>query len=101
VAVTRLHTGRHDPQLVGPSRLDRVVEAVLSVGLGLSALLLLAGLAAARPRLLWWGVLLLITTPVARVVVVTAGLVYRRDWPFTLVSLWILGVLAFSFWVAF
>jgi uncharacterized membrane protein len=101
VAVTRTHSGRHDPQIVGPTRLDRAVEVVLTAGLAVSALLLLAGLLAGRSRLLWWGILLLILTPVSRVVVVTVGLLHRRDWPFAAVSLWILGVLAFSFWVAF
>lgn len=94
------HQGRHDPQLAGPSRLDRVVEVVLTAGLAASALLMLAGLAAPRPSLLRLGVLVLLLTPVARVVVVTAGLLHRRDWAFALVSLWILGVLASSFYVA-
>jgi uncharacterized membrane protein len=101
VAVTRTHSGHHDPQIVGPTRLDRAVEIVLTLGLALSALLLLGGLLAGRARPLWWGILLLILTPVSRVVVVTVGLLHRRDWPFAAVSLWILGVLAFSFWVAF
>jgi hypothetical protein len=96
----RSHPGRHDPQLAGPSRLDRTVEAVLTGGLALSALLLLAGLISGRPRVLWLGVLVMLLTPVARVVVVTGGLVVRRDWFFAAVSLWILGVLTFSFYVA-
>ena len=96
----RSHAGRHDPQLAGPSRLDRLVEAVLTGGLALSALLLLGGLLSGRPRLLWLGVLVLLLTPVARVVVVTCGLLLRRDWVFAAVSLWILGVLTFSFYVA-
>jgi uncharacterized membrane protein len=101
VAVTRVHAGRHDPQMVGPSRLDRTVEVVLTAGLAVSALLLAAGLIAGATRPLWYGIFVLIVTPVARVVVVTLGLFHRRDWPFALVSLWILGVLGFSFWVAF
>ena len=96
----RTHSGHNDPQLAGPSRLDRVVEIVLSGGLLLSAALLLAGLASGRAALLWLGVLAMLLTPVARVVVVTAGLVLRRDWLFAAVSLWILGVLCFSFYVA-
>jgi hypothetical protein len=96
----RTHSGHNDPQLAGPSRLDRVVEIVLSAGLLLSALLLLAGLLAGRPGVLWLGVLVMLLTPVARVVVVTAGLLLRRDWIFAAVSLWILGVLGFSFYVA-
>ena len=90
----------HDPQLVGPTRLDRVVEVVLTAGLGVSALLLAAGLLARRHGLRWGGVLALLLTPVARVVVVTIGFIDRKDWVFTAVSLWILGVLCFSFFVA-
>jgi uncharacterized membrane protein len=92
--------GRHDPQVAGPTRLDRVVEIVLTLGLAASGLLLLAGLVAGHQRLLWAGILVLLLTPAARVVVVTAGLVQRRDWVFALVSIWILGVLASSFYVA-
>ena len=92
--------GHHDPQVAGPTRLDRVVEAALTLGLGLSGLLLLAGLAAGSRRLLWFGMLVLLLTPVTRVVVVTVGFLQRRDWVFTLVSLWILAVLGSSFWVA-
>jgi uncharacterized membrane protein len=99
VKASREH-GHHDPQVVGHTRLDRVVEIVLTLGLAASGLLLLAGLAAGRGRLLWTGILVLLLTPAARVVVVTAGLVQRRDWLFALVSLWILGVLASSFYVA-
>jgi hypothetical protein len=84
----------------GPSRLDRVVEAVLTAGLALSALLLLAGLLGKSGTLLWAGVLVLLLTPVARVVVVTVAFMQQRDWTFAVVSLWILGVLASSFYVA-
>ena len=90
----------HDPQLAGPTRLDRVVEVVLTAGLGVSALLLLFGLLARNHGLLWGGVLVLLLTPVARVIVVTIGFLDRGDWVFTAVSLWILGVLCFSFYVA-
>ena len=90
----------HDPQLAGPTRLDRVVEVVLTAGLCASALLLLAGLLAQRHGLLWTGVLVLLLTPVARVIVVTIGFIDRQDWVFAAVSVWILGVLCFSFYVA-
>ncbi len=89
-----------DPGVAGPTPLDRVVEVVLTAGLGVSALLLMVGLLAPREGLLWWGVLALLLTPVARVVVVTIGFVDRRDWVFAAVSLWILSVLTFSFYVA-
>jgi uncharacterized membrane protein len=90
----------HDPQLAGPTRLDRVVEVVLTGGLAVSALLLLAGLLGRQQGLLWGGVLVLMLTPVARVIVVTIGFIDRQDWVFTAVSVWILGVLCFSFYVA-
>jgi uncharacterized membrane protein len=83
-----------------PSPLDRAIEAVLTTGVLLSGCLLLAGLALERPPLLRWGILLLLATPVARVVVVTAGLLRQRDWLFALVSLWILAVLASGIYVA-
>jgi uncharacterized membrane protein len=87
--------------VTGPSRLDRVVEGVLTAGLALSALLLLAGLLSGnRHPLLWAGVLVLLLTPMARVVVVTVAFLHQRDWVFALVSLWILGVLASSFYLA-
>ena len=77
-----------------PSSLDRVIEAVLTAGVLASGGLLLAGFALGREGLLSWGILLLMMTPVARVVVVTLGLLHEKDWVFTLVSLWILAVLA-------
>jgi hypothetical protein len=84
----------------GNSGLDRIIEIVLLTGVLTSGGLMLAGLALGRPSLLRWGVVLLMLTPVARVVVVTLGLVVERDWAFALISLWVLGVLASSGWVA-
>ena len=83
-----------------PSPLDRVVEAVLTAGVFLSGCLLLAGLLLERPPLLRAGILLLLATPVARVVVVTIGLLRQRDWLFALVSLWILAVLMSGIYLA-
>jgi uncharacterized membrane protein len=82
------------------SQLDEVIEAVLTGGLAISSVLLLAGLLLARPGLLTAGIVLLLLTPVARVVVVTIDLVRRRDWVFAATSAWILGVLLFSLFVA-
>lgn len=82
------------------SALDRTIEVVLMGGLAVSASLLVAGLALDRTTLLRWGILVLMTTPVARVVVVTIGMLRERDWLFAAVSLWILGVLASSVYVA-
>ena len=79
--------------------LDRAVEVTLTTGLGVSATMLVLGLVLGRPDLLRWGIVLLMLTPVARVVVVTVGFLWRRDLLFGLVSLWILGILAMSMWV--
>jgi uncharacterized membrane protein len=81
-------------------RLERVIEAALTGGLALSGLLLVAGLVLGSTGPLWWGVLLLILTPVVRVVVVTVGLVLDHDWLFASVSLFVLGVLLSSVYVA-
>lgn len=83
-----------------PTELDRVIEGVLSVGLLCSSVLLVAGLVAARPHLLSAGIVLLMLTPLARVVVVTIDLLRQRDWAFAATSVWILGVLLFSIYVA-
>jgi len=84
----------------GLTRLERTIELVLEAGLAVSTLLLLAGLVAGAEGPLRWGVLLLMVTPVVRVVVVTAGLALARDWPFALVSLFVLGVLGAGIVVA-
>jgi len=85
----------------GPTVLDRSVEIVLAAGLVASGLLLLFGLAGGSDPALRLGTILLMLTPVARVVVVTVGMLARRDWAFGLISLWVLGVLATSMAVAF
>lgn len=81
-------------------RLERVIEVALTVGLVLSGFLLVAGLVLGSMTPLWWGVLLLILTPVVRVVVVAVGLVLDHDWLFASVSLFVLGVLLASVYVA-
>lgn len=78
--------------------LGRALEAVLTAGLAASAALLLYGLAAGGGALRA-GLVLLILTPVARVIAVTAGFLYARDWPFAALCLAVLGVLASSAWV--
>jgi uncharacterized membrane protein len=82
------------------SALDRTIEVVLMGGLAVSAALLVAGLALGRSDLLRWGMLVLMTTPVARVVVVTIGMLRERDWLFAAISIWILAVLGSSVYVA-
>jgi uncharacterized membrane protein len=80
--------------------LEKALEFVLSAGVLLSGATLLAGLTLRSAALQQAGILLLMLTPVARVVVLTVGLVHERDWLFAAVSLWILGVLGFSMLVA-
>ncbi len=80
--------------------LERVVEVALTAGVAVSGLLLVAGLVLGSTAPLWWGVLLLILTPVARVLVVTVGLILDHDWLFAGVSLFVLGVLLSSVYVS-
>jgi len=81
-------------------RLERAVEAVLGLGLLASTALLVGGLAAGGAPALRWGVRVLMVTPMARVLVLTAGLVHRRDWLFAGVSLAVLGILGAGVLVA-
>ncbi len=76
--------------------LDRAIEVVLAAGLLLSAGLLVFGLLGGGMAALRLGILLLMLTPVARVVVLSVGLLRQRDYLFGLLSLGILGVLGFS-----
>lgn len=76
--------------------LDQAIEVVLSIGLVLSALLMLGGLATGSQEPLRWGILLLMLTPVARLVVLALGLLQARDWLFATLALGILGVLVSS-----
>jgi uncharacterized membrane protein len=84
----------------GPTALERTIEVVLTAGLLASAGLLVAGLALDRAALLKWGILILMATPVARVVVVTVGMLREKDWLFAGVSFWILAVLGSSIYFA-
>lgn len=79
-----------------PDDLARAIEVALTSGLALSAGLLLLGLASGSGAQLQWGILILMLTPVARVVVLTVGLLHERDWLFGLLSLGILTVLGAS-----
>ena len=82
------------------STLDRAIEVVLMGGLLIAAVLLVGGLWLDRTAALRWGMLVLMTTPVARVVVVTIGMLRERDWLFAAISVWILSVLGSSLYVA-
>jgi uncharacterized membrane protein len=79
---------------------ERAIEASLTAGLAASALLLLAGLAGWREGLRL-GIVLLLLTPVARVLVVTVGLLLSRDWLFGMVSLFVLAVILSGMAVSF
>ena len=81
--------------------LEKTTEAVLTGGLVLSGALLLGGLITGAVPALRVGVVLLMLTPVARVVVVTVGLLQERDWVFGAVSFFVLSVLASGIAVAF
>ncbi len=81
-------------------RLEDLIEVALKIGLALSTLLLVAGLVLGLDGALRAGIVLLMLTPVARVAVVTGGLAVERDWLFTLVSLFVLAVLAAGIWLA-
>lgn len=85
---------------MAPTPLERAVEVILTVGLGLSGLLLLGGLVFGHTSLLRYGILILMITPVGRVVVVTIGLFAQRDWIFAAISLWILLVIVSSMFVS-
>jgi uncharacterized membrane protein len=76
-----------------PLRIESVIEVALTAGIVLSSVLFVLGLGFSSPPLLKAGVLLLMLTPVARVVILTAGLLRERDYFFGLVSLFVLGVL--------
>jgi uncharacterized membrane protein len=85
---------------VRPWSLERTIEAALTIGLLVSGGCLLSGLFSGRTGWLRSGTLILMMTPVVRVIVLTIGLIHRRDWLFSLISLWILGVLASSLYLA-
>ena len=80
--------------------LEERIELALGVGLALSTLLLVAGLASGADGLLRWGLLLLMATPVARVMVVTGAMAAERDWVFAVISSFVLAVLLGGIWVA-
>jgi hypothetical protein len=87
--------------VIGRARgLERAAEAALSLGLGASTLLLIGGLLGGWHAALQVGIVVLMFTPVARVVVVTIGLVHERDWPFALASLAVLAILVSGMAVA-
>jgi uncharacterized membrane protein len=75
------------------SAMERVIEAALTLGLVLGGGLLVIGLVMDSEPVLRWGIVVVMLTPMARVIVVTTGLLYRRDWTFGLVSFFVLSVL--------
>jgi uncharacterized membrane protein len=81
-------------------RIERVIEGALAFGLLVSSALFVLGLARGGSEPLKWGILLLMLTPVARVVILTVGLLHERDFRFGLVSLFVLGVLLSGIFVS-
>jgi uncharacterized membrane protein len=82
-------------------RLEAFVERLLTTGLVASAILLTAGLLSGLVPLLYAGILLLMVTPGVRVLVLTIGLLHRRDYVFAALSFSALLVLALSAALAF
>ena len=81
--------------------LERAVEATLTLGVAVSGTLLLYGLVRSSESALRAGILLLLFTPVARVLLVTLGLLKQRDLLFSLISGFVLLVLLSSAGMAF
>jgi uncharacterized membrane protein len=81
-----------------PGRLERILGAVLRLGVTVSSVVLAAGLtlsfldngAGAALLLLHMGVIVLLATPVARVVVSVAEYALQRDWVFVGLTLTVL-----------
>jgi uncharacterized membrane protein len=86
----------------GPSiSLERTVEAALTVGIVAASLLFLVGFSQGMEGALRTGILILMGTPVLRVLIISAGLLRKRDWLFGLASVFVLSVLASSAFMAF
>jgi uncharacterized membrane protein len=81
--------------------LERAVEATLTLGVAVSGALLLYGLVRSSESALRAGILVLLFTPVARVLIVSLGLLKQRDLLFGLISAFVLLVLLSSAWMAF
>ena len=86
------------------ARLERIVGAVLRLGVAASAACLGAGLvlsladssSALAAALLNIGIIVLLLTPVARVVVSSAEYALQRDWAFVSLTLTVLAELVVS-----
>jgi uncharacterized membrane protein len=87
------------------TRLERLIDAVLQVGVVVSSLCMAAGLAlslvgletsAAANLLLQIGIVVLLATPVARVIVSTIEYIAERDWIFAALTLTVLVELMVS-----
>ena len=81
--------------------LRHAVEGALTAGLVSSGIALVLGLTMGSSATLRVGSMLLILTPVARVVVVTAGMFLEGDFLFGIVSTFVLTVLGMSAWLGF
>jgi uncharacterized membrane protein len=68
------------------------IERLLTVGLSLSGVTLIAGLLTGRSGLLRLGLVILVGTPVARLVLLSVALAARRDYLFAVLSFAVLSV---------
>ena len=90
--------------MAAPSHLERLIAAVLRIGLRISLIFLVLGLVLtlihstpeAADHLLRVGLIILMATPVARVAVSAVSYAAERDWRFFAITLSVLAVLAIS-----
>ena len=79
---------------------ERVLQWVYTLALGIAAPLLLAGLVLGRAGLLEAGVLTVMVTPLVGAVILAAAMAMARDWRFTGIALLVLAILASSLYAA-
>ena len=97
------------PDDPGPSALELTIDRVLRLGVGISSVLLAAGLLLALVHgadgvaliVLPTAIVILLATPLARVVISVVEYVRERDWLFVALTLIVLLTLAGSVVVAF
>jgi hypothetical protein len=79
---------------------ERVLQWVYTLALGIAAPLLLAGLVLGRAELLEAGVLTVMVAPLIGAVILAAAMALARDWRFTGVALLVLAILGSSLYAA-
>jgi hypothetical protein len=77
-------------------RVERVLQWVYTLALGIAAPLLLAGLVLGETRLLEAGVLTVMITPILGAMILAGAMALARDWRFTAVALLVLAILGSS-----